>query len=155
MFEAPVGLVQGDDGSDVLLLAHVQPSDNLAGADGGSGNDVLVVGRNEGPPDPPPFPGSRAWWLAGGDGNDVLSGGSGPDVFVGGAGADLLFARDGRPEEVGCGDGFDVAFVDRDDTRVRVRAGAADVGRERGPRARRRQARGEPSRPPQEACGGR
>ena len=116
VFEAPVGLVQGDEGNDVLLLAHVEPSDNLAGADGGSGNDVLVVGRDEGPPDPPPFPGSRAWWLAGGDGNDVLSGGSGPDVFVGGAGADLLFARDGRPEEVGCGDGFDVAFVDRDDT---------------------------------------
>jgi hypothetical protein len=116
VFEAPVGEVHGEDGNDVLRLGHVPPSDNLAAADGGSGNDVLVVGRNEGPPDPPPFIGSRAWWLAGDDGNDVLFGGSGPDVFVGGAGADLLFARDGMPEDVGCGDGFDVAFVDGDDT---------------------------------------
>jgi hypothetical protein len=116
VFEAPVGEVHGEDGNDVLRLGHVPPSDNLAAADGGSGNDVLVVGRNEGPPDPPPFTGSRAWWLAGDDGNDVLFGGSGPDVFVGGAGADLLFARDGMPEDVGCGDGFDVAFVDGDDT---------------------------------------
>ena len=116
VFEAPVGEVHGEDGNDVLRLAHVPPSDNLAAADGGSGNDVLVVGRNQGPPDPPPFIGSRAWWLAGDDGNDVLFGGSGPDVFVGGAGADLLFARDGMPEDVGCGDGFYVAFVDGDDT---------------------------------------
>lgn len=135
VFEAVDGSVQGDGGNDVLLLGHVPPSDNLAAADGGSGNDVLVVGRDEGPPDPPPFPGSRAWWLAGGDGNDVLFGGSGPDVFVGGAGADLLFARDGRPEEVGCGEGFDVAFVDRDDTvsacEVAVRMSSANAVRAR------------------------
>ena len=135
VFEALYGEVQGDDGNDVLRLAHVPPSDNLAGADGGSGHDVLVVGPDEGPPDPPPFPGSRAWWLAGGDGSDVLFGGSGPDVFVGGAGADLLFARDGRPDGVGCGEGFDVAFVDRDDTvsacEVAVRMSSANAVRAR------------------------
>jgi Ca2+-binding RTX toxin-like protein len=116
VFEAPVGNVQGDEGNDVLQLMQVPPSDNLAAADGGSGNDVLVVERNEGAPDPPPSIGLRAWYLAGADGNDVLLGGSGPDVFVGGAAADLLFARDGLAEEMRCGDGFDVAFVDPEDT---------------------------------------
>ena len=56
-------------------------------------------------------------------------------MFVGGAGADLLFARDGGPEEVGCGDGFDVAFVDRDDTlsacEVAVRMSSANAVRAR------------------------
>ena len=145
VFEAPVGEVHGEDGNDVLRLAHVPPSDNLAAADGGSGNDVLVVGRNQRPPDPPPFIGSRAWWLAGGmTATTCCSVARARDMFVGGAGADLLFARDGMPEDVGCGDGFDVAFVDGDDTLSGCEVAVGMSSTAAVPCACRRRARGDP-----------
>jgi Ca2+-binding RTX toxin-like protein len=54
----------------------------------------------------------------GGDGNDGLFGGGGTDVFLGGAGNDNVVSRDGRAEDVNCGDGLDTAISDDADTRT-------------------------------------
>ena len=54
----------------------------------------------------------------GGPGNDGLFGGGGPDIFSGGPGDDNVIARDGRGEQVDCGDGFDTAISDDADTRT-------------------------------------
>ncbi len=87
--------------------------DRLAG---GGGNDRIngLEGRDR---------------LRGGRGNDTLVGGPGRDVIVGGRGRDALNmrrgvqldgvgndvirARDHGPDEVNCGAGDDVAYVDR------------------------------------------
>ena len=54
----------------------------------------------------------------GGDGNDGLFGGGGVDIFDGGPGNDNVVARDGRAEQVNCGDGLDTAITDDADARV-------------------------------------
>ena len=54
----------------------------------------------------------------GGAGNDGLFGGGGQDQFFGGLGNDNIIARDGRGEQVDCGDGFDTAISDDSDGRV-------------------------------------
>ncbi|HEX5621767.1 MAG TPA: putative metal-binding motif-containing protein [Solirubrobacteraceae bacterium] len=54
----------------------------------------------------------------GGAGNDGLFGGGGQDQFFGGPGNDNIIARDGRGEQVDCGDGFDTAISDDADGRV-------------------------------------
>ncbi len=56
--------------------------------------------------------------LNGGDGNDGLFGGGGLDVFNGGPGDDNVVSRDGRGEQVDCGDGHDTAISDEADTRI-------------------------------------
>jgi hypothetical protein len=64
--------------------------------------------------------------LTGGPGDDILDGGPGPDRIAGdipaspayaggGAGRDTVYARDGEPDDVSCGDGTDIAFVDTED----------------------------------------
>ena len=134
--------VAGDAGNDVLRLGYVQvDADFHSVADGGTGNDVLFVTRPDGPVEPeqqppPPLPRSYSWYLVGGDGRDVLIGGVTTDSLDSGAGNDLLIARDGHPESVGCGAGFDVAFVDRDDVlvdcEITLRESLARVARLRG-----------------------
>ena len=82
----------------------------------------------------------------GGDGNDGLFGGGGTDTFNGGAGNDNIVARDGRAEQVNCGNGNDTAITDDADTRIWLRA---DRGRRR-PRRRpppRRLQRRQPGHP--------
>ena len=54
----------------------------------------------------------------GGAGNDGLFGGGGLDVFNGGPDNDNIVARDGRGEQVDCGDGNDTAISDDADTRT-------------------------------------
>ena len=58
--------------------------------------------------------------LLGGAGRDVLVGGRGPDQFnmrdgiqLGSPGRDVIRAQDGREDQIDCGDGRDVAYVDR------------------------------------------
>lgn len=46
-------------------------------------------------------------------GNDVLEGGPGSDILDGGEGNDLILARDGKPDIVRGGPGFDRAQVDK------------------------------------------
>jgi hypothetical protein len=53
----------------------------------------------------------------GGPGNDGLFGGGGVDIFNGGPGDDNVISRDGRAEQVDCGDGHDTAISDDSDTR--------------------------------------
>jgi Ca2+-binding RTX toxin-like protein len=57
--------------------------------------------------------------LRGGKGRDVLRGGAGRDGFAMRAGVELaepgrdrILARDGKPDEINCGSGRDVAVVD-------------------------------------------
>ena len=68
-------------------------------------------------------------YLAGGDGSDVVCGGAGDDEIVGGPGSDvlrggdgndLLDARDGAPDVVDGGSGFDTALVDHGDRVVNI-----------------------------------
>jgi hypothetical protein len=54
----------------------------------------------------------------GGLGRDGLFGGGGLDIFNGGPGDDNVVARDGRAEQIDCGDGHDTAISDDADSRV-------------------------------------
>ena len=74
----------------------------------------------------------------GGPGEDLVDGGPRADRPTGGDEPDLIRARDGAPDVVLCGDGGDLALVDRQDT-VRecetVDDGRAAAARARGDRA--------------------
>jgi hypothetical protein len=59
-----------------------------------------------------------AFILDGGSGRDGLFGGGGLDIFAGGPGDDNIVSRDGRGEQVDCGDGNDTAISDDADARV-------------------------------------
>lgn len=50
--------------------------------------------------------------LDGNGGDDQIVGGSGSDGLFGGEGDDRIFSRDGSPDRVECGPGFDTANVD-------------------------------------------
>jgi dipeptidyl aminopeptidase/acylaminoacyl peptidase len=50
--------------------------------------------------------------LHGGSGNDVIVGGAGRDVLASGSGGDLIFTRDGAPDAVYCGSGYDTVIAD-------------------------------------------
>jgi Ca2+-binding RTX toxin-like protein len=95
-------LIKGKKGSDRLF--------------GDAGNDTLLGGKGKDK-------------LRGGRGEDVISGGQGPDRIVGGAGEnqlnmvdgveqgspgnDVINARNGKLDEIDCGAGFDIVYVDR------------------------------------------
>ncbi len=109
-------------------------SDQAAAIIGTPGPDVLrggkapdvIVGRARGDQ---LFGGPAFDRLRGGRGSDrligqgqgaLMVGGPGRDQFnmrngrqVQGAGRDVIRARDGRPDEINCGSGDDVAYVDR------------------------------------------
>jgi hypothetical protein len=79
---------------------------------GGAGNDTLIGS-------------SAADNLNGMDGDDVLTGGQGNDELYGGKGADTIYSADftisvpnGYADTVGCGQGWDVAFIDWADRAV-------------------------------------
>jgi dipeptidyl aminopeptidase/acylaminoacyl peptidase len=58
--------------------------------------------------------------VCGAGGNDHVNGGPGLDILRGGDGDDALDARDGVPDVVDGGEGWDTAFVDRGDRTVHV-----------------------------------
>jgi Ca2+-binding RTX toxin-like protein len=58
---------------------------------------------------------SRDNVLDGGSGEDDVTGGAGVDQLVGGIATDVLRARDSSRDQVACGDGADLAIVDRAD----------------------------------------
>ncbi len=78
----------------------------------------------------------------GGDGNDRIKGSDGDDLLDGGAGFDLIRSADRSADQVECGDGIDLALVDRRDTvracelvlggLLRVKATAKSAQVERG-----------------------
>ena len=128
---------QGNDrifglAGDDLLLGH-------AGNDrihGGAGNDQLAGDVNQagdvtsfdrlwgGQGDDTLRGGDARDWMHGGQGNDTLLGQAGRDVLFGGRGDDTMDgqggndrirARDGARDSVRCGEGVDIAVVDRND----------------------------------------
>jgi hypothetical protein len=69
---------------------------------GDEGNDILMGGFDRDT-------------LDGGLGQDVLSDGVGANHFAPGPGDDTVFARNSIPETIECGEGWDVAQIDRRD----------------------------------------
>src|SRR5262245_28794042 len=71
-----------------------------------------------------------------GCGDDQHSGGRNPDVLIGGPGDDTIDSRDGKPEVVVCGSGFDTVVADEQDeisascerVTFRLGAGAENTG---------------------------
>lgn len=107
----------GGSGDDVLV-GNARDNDLVpgSGADvaiGGAGSDDLL--------DEPPAPDDGADRLFGGPGGDEIAGGPGPDTIaggpgwdtaVGGPGDDRLDVRDGRRDDVACGEGADTVTLD-------------------------------------------
>lgn len=146
---APFGVIYADAGDDVIIAKSKFKNQRFAlgpgvlgeGGDdrikasqagGGRGNDRLVGGRHRD-------------FLIGGTGHDVLRGknerdalisAGGRDLVLGGGGADLLFTADGNGDKAHCGDGRDVAYIDRKDKRRgcerlrKLRKGSGLVGDE-------------------------
>jgi hypothetical protein len=54
--------------------------------------------------------------LDGGAGADRINGGFHPDGLRGGAGDDLILAQGGSFDDVDCGSGHDIAYIDSTDT---------------------------------------
>ena len=95
--EAGNDTLRGEAGND--LLYGRTGDDRLIG---GGGDDLIEGGRGTD-------------ILSGGDGADRLNGGIGEDELHGGAGRDRLTSVDGKYDSVDCGDGRDIAIVDRHD----------------------------------------
>src|SRR5581483_8411782 len=56
--------------------------------------------------------------IDGGLGNDFIDGGGGSDELLGGSGNDTIFAVDGVPDRISCGEGTDAAVIDLKDVLV-------------------------------------
>ena len=99
------GLERLDGGpGDDWLAARTTPG-NSAGLDGGPGGDALDCTRSRG-----------GCSMFGGEGGDLLLGSaSSRDEFDAGPGDDTLRSRDGRAEDLFCGDGLDRFQADPDD----------------------------------------
>jgi Ca2+-binding RTX toxin-like protein len=97
--------------ADAEMLIGGQGPDRLTAAPAGSylqgspGNDTIYGGAG---PDT----------LYGGKDADMLNGGGGVDRFFGDLGSDAVYAADGNPETVVCGDDFDYFRADALDTRI-------------------------------------
>jgi Ca2+-binding RTX toxin-like protein len=75
-------------------------ADSVAALDG---NDAVLAGAGNDTVD-------------GGAGDDELRGGSGSDSIFGGSGDDRIFARDLLPDQLECGQGYDIVVADPVDT---------------------------------------
>lgn len=85
-----------EGGPDADLLDGKEGEDTV---DGGAGSDFVVGG------------GGRDH-LTGGGGDDILSDGLGRNEYDAGGGDDIVSARQSVPEQVRCGPGEDVAYLD-------------------------------------------
>lgn len=111
----PVGTTAGD------IIFGSNGNDHIHGGGGNdiifgkAGSDVLAgdLGHDS------LFGGSAPDRLNGGSGNDTLyDDDTRPgDVLMGKDGNDVLYSIDGRRDTIDCGVGFDIAFVDRGDSR--------------------------------------
>jgi Ca2+-binding RTX toxin-like protein len=139
---AAADVLVGLDGDDELFGgAGADRLDGGAGHDrlfGGNGDDVLIDGGQGarfwdqlrgGAGDDRLVGGPGADVLRGDRGDDLLDGRDAPsvrspsvarddptrsrDYALGGPGDDTILTRDGRPDAISCGDGMDVALVDR------------------------------------------
>jgi Ca2+-binding RTX toxin-like protein len=97
-------LLRGKGGNDLLRGGIGNDIEH-----GGKGNDVMYAG-----------PGVD--FLYGGRGNDTMFARAradvaepGADTVYGGPGNDTIFVRDGEPDVVNCGSGFDIVFADPTD----------------------------------------
>ena len=123
-----------------FVYTHFIVRVSSSGTDSDDTNDALNVSTQAygcpiGTGDADVFPGSAADdsycglegadLIFGRDGNDLLSGGPGGDVMDGGPGHDdlesggendTIHARDGQRDDVDCGQGDDLAVVDRQDS---------------------------------------
>jgi Ca2+-binding RTX toxin-like protein len=105
--------ILGHQGNDIL--------EGKAGRDlirGGIGNDT----EKGGPGSDVMYAGPGVDVLMGGKGNDTIFARAradvsepGADTVFGGPGNDVIFVRDGEPDVVSCGSGFDVVFADPTD----------------------------------------
>jgi RTX calcium-binding nonapeptide repeat (4 copies) len=82
-------------GADVVRVRVSLP----VGVDAAEGNDRIAGGFGNDS-------------LHGGADDDVISGGLGRDLISGGAGDDILRSRDGFPDRIACGEGFDTVVAD-------------------------------------------
>jgi Ca2+-binding RTX toxin-like protein len=121
----------GTEGDDTLvgtpgpdyILGH-QGNDVLEGK---GGNDVIRGGQGNdiekgGPGNDVMFGGPGVDVLMGGKGNDTIFARArvdvaepGADTVFGGPGNDTIFVRDGEPDVVSCGSGFDTVYADPTD----------------------------------------
>jgi Ca2+-binding RTX toxin-like protein len=113
----------GDAAEKVEVLNVDEGSSNL---DGGGGNDILKAYDTNDTVNG----GAGDDQIEGGLGNDVVTGGPGKDMIMGDAtashcgiysckipfGNDTIYAQDGEPDQIDCGIGDDVAYVDAIDT---------------------------------------
>lgn len=90
---AEAKVVRGTDGND--RLEGTRRADDISGRRG----DDRLFGKH------------GRDFLVGGSGEDKLVGGSAFDELRGGANADVIDARDGSPDLIDCGPGFDRAIV--------------------------------------------
>ena len=134
----------GSDAAESVEVLNV--SEGSSSLDGAGGNDVLKAWDtndtvNGGPGDDQ---------VEGGLGNDVVTGGPGKDMIMGDAtasrctyysctiafGNDTIYAQDGEADQIDCGIGDDVAYVDAIDTSTNcetVNRGAAGPANPGGP----------------------
>ncbi|MFT3863329.1 MAG: calcium-binding protein [Solirubrobacterales bacterium] len=96
--------LEGKGGSDLIRGGKGDDTER-----GGTGSDVMFAG-----------PGVDV--LMGGRGNDTIFARAradvaepGADTVFGGPGDDVIFVRDGEPDVVSCGRGFDIVFADPTD----------------------------------------
>ena len=116
-------LIYGEAGTDtvtyedrtnpVTVTFDDLPNDGEEGEHDNVASDVeRVVGGEEGDD---LFGRVEGGTLEGGPGEDLVQGGPAPDRLTGGDAGDLIRARDGVSDVVLCGDGEDLAIIDRGD----------------------------------------
>jgi hypothetical protein len=76
---------------------------------------VIATARPDTLVGPDRVPDHRSYTYEAGDGNDLVSGGAGTDLIDAGAGDDVVIALGGHKDAVKCGEGTDVAVIDRSD----------------------------------------
>ncbi len=113
--------LNGGEGSDSVAYAGSAPvevsldgaANDGAGEGDNVGADVEDIFGADGPDKLNGSAGVNT--IDGGGGDDRIVGGGGEDTLFGGGGDDIIDARDDQADRVECGDGNDVATLDRND----------------------------------------
>jgi Ca2+-binding RTX toxin-like protein len=115
----------GSDAAETIEVSNVH--DGSSNIDGGGGNDVIKADDTSDTVNG----GAGDDVVEGGLGNDTVTGGPGKDTIMGDSSAshcqyfgsckvpfgnDTIYAQDGEPDQIDCGVGEDVAYVDAVDT---------------------------------------